>query len=100
MELDLTGDPDAVHDPLDELTRLTGELALVVMRSGRRHLRRGRVRRSTSSFEISHGLRNPIRFVKRAKGVRKVALPAEVEIDQATAEQRNGLLWISLPLKQ
>jgi len=31
---------------------------------------------------------------------RKVALPAEVEIDQATAEQRNGLLWISLPLKQ
>jgi HSP20 family protein len=31
---------------------------------------------------------------------REVALPAEVEIDQARAEQRNGLLWISLPLKQ
>ncbi len=31
---------------------------------------------------------------------REVALPAEVEIDQASAEQRNGLLWISLPLKQ
>ena len=32
--------------------------------------------------------------------VREVPLPAEVEIDQAHAEQRNGLLWISLPLKQ
>src|SRR5207302_10588239 len=31
---------------------------------------------------------------------REVALPAEVEVDQARAEQRNGLLWISLPLKQ
>src|SRR5258708_29122956 len=31
---------------------------------------------------------------------REVVLPAEVEIDQASAEQRNGLLWISLPLKQ
>ena len=31
---------------------------------------------------------------------REVVLPAEVEIDQARAEQRNGLLWISLPLKQ
>lgn len=31
---------------------------------------------------------------------REIALPAEVEIDKATAEQRNGLLWISLPLKQ
>jgi HSP20 family protein len=31
---------------------------------------------------------------------REVPLPAEVEIDQAHAEQRNGLLWISLPLKE
>lgn len=31
---------------------------------------------------------------------RDIVLPAEVEIDQAQAEQRNGLLWISLPLKQ
>ena len=31
---------------------------------------------------------------------REVSLPAEVEIDQAHAEQRNGLLWISLPLKE
>src|SRR2546428_13883276 len=31
---------------------------------------------------------------------REVALPAEVEITEAHAEQRNGLLWISLPLKQ
>jgi len=31
---------------------------------------------------------------------REVPLPDEVEIDQAHAEQRNGLLWISLPLKQ
>ena len=31
---------------------------------------------------------------------REVPLPAEVEIDQAHAEQRNGLLWISLPLKK
>src|SRR5205085_4601514 len=31
---------------------------------------------------------------------RDVQLPAEVEIDQARAEQRNGLLWISLPLKE
>jgi HSP20 family protein len=30
---------------------------------------------------------------------REVQLPAEVEIDTAHAEQRNGLLWISLPLK-
>ena len=32
--------------------------------------------------------------------LREVPLPAEVEIDQAHAEQRNGLLWISLPLKE
>jgi HSP20 family protein len=31
---------------------------------------------------------------------REVPLPAEVEIDKAHAEQRNGLLWITLPLKQ
>ena len=31
---------------------------------------------------------------------REMKLPAEVEIDKAHAEQRNGLLWISLPLKQ
>jgi HSP20 family molecular chaperone IbpA len=33
---------------------------------------------------------------------REVSLPAEVEveIDKAHAEQRNGLLWISLPLKK
>jgi HSP20 family molecular chaperone IbpA len=29
-----------------------------------------------------------------------VPLPADVEIEQAYAEQRNGLLWISLPLKE
>jgi HSP20 family molecular chaperone IbpA len=29
-----------------------------------------------------------------------VQLPAEVEIDKAHAEQRNGLLWISLPIKE
>src|SRR5881409_3386093 len=32
--------------------------------------------------------------------IREVALPVEVEIDQAQAEQRNGLLWISLLLKE
>ena len=31
---------------------------------------------------------------------REVRLPAEVDIDKAHAEQRNGLLWISLPLKE
>lgn len=31
---------------------------------------------------------------------RVIILPAEVEIDQAAAEQLNGLLWISLPLKK
>jgi HSP20 family protein len=31
---------------------------------------------------------------------REVPLPVEVEIDKAEAEQRNGLLWISLPVKQ
>jgi HSP20 family protein len=31
---------------------------------------------------------------------REVTLPVEVEIDQARAEQRNGLLWITLPLKK
>ena len=32
--------------------------------------------------------------------IREVPLPAEVEIEQAHAEQRNGLLWILLPLKE
>jgi len=32
--------------------------------------------------------------------IREVALPAEVEVEQAHAEQHNGLLWISLPLKE
>jgi HSP20 family protein len=32
--------------------------------------------------------------------IREVSLPAEVEIDEAHAEQRNGLLWILLPLKK
>jgi HSP20 family protein len=31
---------------------------------------------------------------------REVPLPAEVEIDEVHAEQRNGLLWVALPLKQ
>ncbi|MEP7016244.1 MAG: Hsp20/alpha crystallin family protein [Verrucomicrobiota bacterium] len=31
---------------------------------------------------------------------REILLPVEVEIDKANAEQNNGLLWISLPLKQ
>ena len=31
---------------------------------------------------------------------REVPLLSEVEVDQASAEQRNGLLWISLPLKK
>jgi HSP20 family molecular chaperone IbpA len=30
---------------------------------------------------------------------REVQLAAEVEIEQVHAEQRNGLLWIYLPLK-
>jgi HSP20 family protein len=32
--------------------------------------------------------------------IREVSLPGEVEIEQAHAEQRNGLLWISLPFKK
>ena len=31
---------------------------------------------------------------------REVNLPVEVEIKEAHAEQRNGLLWIYLPIKQ
>jgi HSP20 family protein len=31
---------------------------------------------------------------------REVPLPVEVQIDKAHAEQRNGLLWISLPVKE
>jgi HSP20 family protein len=31
---------------------------------------------------------------------REVLLPAEVDMNQAHAEQRNGLLWIALPLKK
>jgi HSP20 family molecular chaperone IbpA len=31
--------------------------------------------------------------------LREVTLPAEVEIEKVHAEQRNGLLWISLRLK-
>jgi HSP20 family molecular chaperone IbpA len=30
---------------------------------------------------------------------RTLELPAEVDIEKATAEQKNGLLWICLPLK-
>ncbi|MGE5207828.1 MAG: Hsp20/alpha crystallin family protein [Alphaproteobacteria bacterium] len=30
---------------------------------------------------------------------REINLPVEVEADKAHAEQRNGLLWISLPLR-
>ena len=30
---------------------------------------------------------------------RTFELPAEVDIDRATAEQKNGLLWICLPLR-
>jgi HSP20 family protein len=30
---------------------------------------------------------------------RRLELPAEVDTDRATAEQKNGLLWICLPLK-
>ena len=32
--------------------------------------------------------------------MREILLPVEVQIDKAHAEQRNGLLWISLPLKE
>jgi len=31
---------------------------------------------------------------------REVPLPAEVDVESASAEQENGLLWIYLPLKQ
>lgn len=31
---------------------------------------------------------------------RELILPAEVDVENATAEQENGLLWIHLPLKQ
>jgi HSP20 family protein len=31
---------------------------------------------------------------------REIDLPVEVEIDEAHAEQRNGLLWIALPLRK
>ena len=31
---------------------------------------------------------------------REVPLPAEVDVDRASAEQENGLLWIHLPLKK
>ncbi len=31
---------------------------------------------------------------------RQINLPVEVEVDKAHAEQRNGLLWISLPLQK
>ncbi len=31
---------------------------------------------------------------------REVRFPAAVDIEKVHAEQRNGLLWISLPLKE
>ena len=31
---------------------------------------------------------------------RELILPAEVDVESATAEQENGLLWINLPLKK
>jgi len=31
---------------------------------------------------------------------REIAFPVDVEIDEAHAEQRNGLLWISLPVRK
>lgn len=30
---------------------------------------------------------------------REIALPAEIEPERVTAEQRNGLLWVHLPLR-
>ena len=32
--------------------------------------------------------------------MREVTLPVDVEIEKAHADQRNGLLWVSLPLKE
>jgi len=31
---------------------------------------------------------------------REITFPVDVEIDDAHAEQRNGLLWISLPVRK
>ncbi|HEY5767500.1 MAG TPA: Hsp20/alpha crystallin family protein, partial [Candidatus Udaeobacter sp.] len=31
---------------------------------------------------------------------REITFPVDVEIDKAHAEQRNGLLWISLPVRK
>jgi HSP20 family molecular chaperone IbpA len=31
---------------------------------------------------------------------REVHLPTEIDVEQASAEQQNGLLWIHLPFKR
>ena len=77
--------------------------------------RRARDDRGLSSSKVSSRQGPPLPEPSRAEGhavqllameidygpfERQMTLPAEVEIDKAHAEQRNGLLWISLPLKQ
>jgi HSP20 family protein len=52
------------------------------------------------SHSEGHALRLLAMEIDYGPFERQMALPVEVEIDEAHAEQRNGLLWILLPLRQ
>jgi HSP20 family protein len=66
--------------------------------------RRVMIRGNRELPEPSHAEGHPVQLlameIDYGPFEREVTLPAEVEIDQAHAEQRNGLLWVFLPLKQ
>src|SRR5262245_36786443 len=61
------------------------------------------IRRTSKSPERSgdEGCAKQLRAMEIDYGPfeRELTFPVDVEIDQAHAEQRNGLLWISLPIK-
>ncbi len=66
----------------------------------RRVVIRGKRELPEPSYKEGHTLQLLAMEIDYGPFERKVSLPAEVEIDKAHAEQRNGLLWISLPLKK
>jgi HSP20 family protein len=66
----------------------------------RRVVIRGRRDLPEPSYAEGHAVQLLAMEIDYGPFIREVPLPAEVEIDRAHAEQRNGLLWISLPLKE
>lgn len=52
------------------------------------------------SGEDPHGLQVLALEIDYGPFEREITLPAEVDVEQARAEQENGLLWIFLPWKK